>query len=1133
MLTLPTDGSLTVNTYNELTGCLVAYLYDQDSTTLLRDNYGVSCSVSDKTITYNNLTPGKYFLRLNKFSGYGSYWLKTIFTDAIYEDDPGSNDSIQGAQNLPLNDSVMGHIGYYGNKQTDQNDFYYIDIPTEGRLELSSISETSGCLVTYLIDQDSTKELRSTYGYSCSSTNKTLEFNNLAPGRYFIRLNYYSGYTPYIQKNTFTPTPEHIDLENDDSLQVARLLAENDTITAVQGYYGNNYTDNNDWWVIETDRNGKIRASTFSDNTLCEVIYLKDTAENTLRSTYGYSCSVYEKHLESGVMPPGTYYIHANNYSGYGSYELTYDLLPTPKSGFDFIQDLFDVTINNTSEDGEIFHWDFGDGNTSDVVNPKHTYKAPGVYSIRLIAENSVGTDTTIHEVEFKGIQSITPEFGGNTGDVTVSVYGGGFTEISSFWLTDGSSEINPDTSILIHRGGLRGTLDLRDKQPGTFDLIVDYGDGSNFDTLYEAFTVEEGLKADPWVNIVGRDRILFNRWQTYTINYGNNGNIDATGVPLWIMVPRDENQEVRFKDFEINLPESDDPVWEMMLDSIPIYLDVDSFDGEPYKGRIYPLFIPIIPAGQTFSIKLQLKTDKDAEIFAWVSPPLFQSPVNPDVADCIRWAQLKAVANGLIGILNEQLPGVACVNSVLQSLYGMTYGDKQPISSHLWNISRSTFTCAAEFVGPLKAYKVSVAVIELGLDIYDNYNADNECRKPKPDPNDPNKLKDPPFNDKPRSKKFTRAVSSFDPNEIIGPAGYTDNNYVKKGTAFNYTIFFENKETATAPAGEVVVIDTLDKEIFDLSSFELKYMNFGDSTIFIPNGLNTYSIDVDLRPEKPIILRLNASLDTTTGIARWQYISLDTLTMDLTEDPDAGFLPPNVTAPEGEGYVGFKIDLKDPEFDQIISNQAIIYFDANPPILTNIYTNQIDMSAPESQVAILQQSYTDTSFVVNWDGIDDKSGVAGYTIFVSEDDGDYETWIGLSKSTSATFTGKIGSSYKFKSVAVDEVGNAETIPSSPDAETSITVSIDRVQPNVSDVKIIPNPVNDKASVQFWLNKTQEIRINVFDQTGRLVKEPQNHFANSGKNNILLNTSELSQGVYLMEIQCNNNKLHKNFIVIR
>jgi gliding motility-associated-like protein len=52
---------------------------------------------------------------------------------------------------------------------------------------------------------------------------------------------------------------------------------------------------------------------------------------------------------------------------------------------------------SNRSFDASTFFWDFGDGSTSDEVQPQHVYKTEGVYDIMLIAFSIYGcSDTTI-----------------------------------------------------------------------------------------------------------------------------------------------------------------------------------------------------------------------------------------------------------------------------------------------------------------------------------------------------------------------------------------------------------------------------------------------------------------------------------------------------------------------------------------------------------------------------------------------------------------------------------------------------------------------------------------------------------------------------------------------------------------
>lgn len=49
------------------------------------------------------------------------------------------------------------------------------------------------------------------------------------------------------------------------------------------------------------------------------------------------------------------------------------------------------------------WHWDFGDGQTSTLQNPLHTYSAVGTYNVELIVENGSGIDTALISVVVEG----------------------------------------------------------------------------------------------------------------------------------------------------------------------------------------------------------------------------------------------------------------------------------------------------------------------------------------------------------------------------------------------------------------------------------------------------------------------------------------------------------------------------------------------------------------------------------------------------------------------------------------------------------------------------------------------------------------------------------------------------------
>jgi PKD repeat protein len=54
------------------------------------------------------------------------------------------------------------------------------------------------------------------------------------------------------------------------------------------------------------------------------------------------------------------------------------------------------TSVNNTLT----YSWDFGDGNTSSVQNPSHTYTTNGTYTVTLIASNCIFSDTITNTIQ-------------------------------------------------------------------------------------------------------------------------------------------------------------------------------------------------------------------------------------------------------------------------------------------------------------------------------------------------------------------------------------------------------------------------------------------------------------------------------------------------------------------------------------------------------------------------------------------------------------------------------------------------------------------------------------------------------------------------------------------------------------
>ncbi|HKX62417.1 MAG TPA: hypothetical protein VJS65_11240, partial [Verrucomicrobiae bacterium] len=294
--------------------------------------------------------------------------------------------------------------------------------------------------------------------------------------------------------------------------------------------------------------------------------------------------------------------------------------------------------------------------------------------------------------------------------------------------------------------------------------------------------------------------------------------------------------------------------------------------------------------------------------------------------------------------------------------------------------------------------------------------------------------------------------VASLDPNDKHGPAGVGPARHITGLDPANYWIQFENNPTATAPAHQVVITDQLDVTSFDLVTFQLGAVGFGSKILTPPPALQTWTIDepydVDGNPlttADNILVRMEAELDTnpfssTYGLVTWTFSSLDAAPPHAPVVlPNVGFLPANVTAPEGQGFVSFQITpWPNLASGQTLENQASIVFDQNPALLTGNWVNTIDIDPPASEVVALPATLPTTSFTVSWAGSDPDSGVAAYDVFVSDDSGPYVAWQTGTEQTSAVFTGQVDHHYRFYSVAVDRVGHREDEPAAADAETTL-----------------------------------------------------------------------------------------------
>jgi hypothetical protein len=79
-------------------------------------------------------------------------------------------------------------------------------------------------------------------------------------------------------------------------------------------------------------------------------------------------------------------------------------------------------------------------------------------------------------------------------------------------------------------------------------------------------------------------------------------------------------------------------------------------------------------------------------------------------------------------------------------------------------------------------------------------------------------------------------------------------------------------------------------------------------------------------------------------------------------------------------------------------------------------------------------------------------------------------------------------------------------------------------------LKLFPNPVTDELQVQYDAPQQGDVTVSVTDVTGRLrLQETFN--SRSGGNLYRLRTSNLSNGIYIMQIMQDGNRVSKKFEV--
>ncbi len=245
---------------------------------------------------------------------------------------------------------------------------------------------------------------------------------------------------------------------------------------------------------------------------------------------------------------------------------------------YDSCSNKLEVDFLNFSKDAISYSWDFGDGKKSKKDEPKHYYTNPGIYTVKMVAENGVCGTSDSMQVRLKLIQRVSSndftidyEPCRDGGDVSLRAWGTHFQEYN--WnFGDGETAEGKTTSHNFSNSGTyQISLSLKDticQRYFSKDTVLEvFSEGyspwlpnvftPNGDGLNDYFGLPQASHPEfyPWV-----DMKIFNRWgkllyETNDVNQPWDGTYEsqtlAEGVYFYTLEIEDAcSNQKEFKGF-------------------------------------------------------------------------------------------------------------------------------------------------------------------------------------------------------------------------------------------------------------------------------------------------------------------------------------------------------------------------------------------------------------------------------------------------------------------------------------------------------------------------------------------------------------------------------------------------------
>ncbi len=155
----------------------------------------------------------------------------------------------------------------------------------------------------------------------------------------------------------------------------------------------------------------------------------------------------------------------------------------------------------------------------------------------------------------------------------------------------------------------------------------------------------------------------------------------------------------------------------------------------------------------------------------------------------------------------------------------------------------------------------------------------------------------------------------------------------------------------------------------------------------------------------------------------------------------------------------------------------------------------------------------------LSWNPSTDNIGVAGYYVF-RKDKGNTP----IATVTTTTYSDgavKATTTYTYYVQAFDAAGNKsafsnEATVRTPSRSAKIAVSSENFKSGI--VNISPNPFNPTTTITYSVSEPSDVVIEVVDAIGRIALTPKSTFRDEGQYSELINTQNLSSGIYFFRL---------------